>query len=296
MPKRTDISSILVIGAGPIIIGQACEFDYSGTQAIKALKEEGYRVILVNSNPATIMTDPELADATYIEPITPEIVAKIIEKEKSERPADKLALLPTMGGQTALNCALSLRRMGVLEKFGIEIIGATAEAIDKAEARELFREAMNRIGLATPLAAFVNTSELKQRFRAERAGKVSEIEASHPDGEGRKRALSAFDAEWATGERLRRDEHRLTAQLQALHAVGVTGLPAIVRPSFTLAGTGGGIAYTLEDLYDLVLGGVDASPTSEVLVEESVLGWKEFEMEVVRDRKDNCIIICSIEN
>src|SRR3990167_9177574 len=271
MPKRTDISSILVIGAGPIVIGQACEFDYSGTQAIKALKEEGYRVILVNSNPATIMTDPELADATYIEPITPEIVAKIIEKEKSERPADKLALLPTMGGQTALNCALSLRRMGVLEKFGIEMIGATAEA-------------------------FANPSGLTQRFRAERAGKVSEIEGSHPDGEGRKRALSAFEAEWATGERLRRDEHRLTAQLQALHAVGVTGLPAIVRPSFTLAGTGGGIAYTLEDLYDLVLGGVDASPTSEVLVEESVLGWKEFEMEVVRDRKDNCIIICSIEN
>jgi carbamoyl-phosphate synthase large subunit len=296
MPKRTDIDAILVIGAGPIIIGQACEFDYSGTQAIKALKQEGYRVILVNSNPATIMTDPELADATYIEPITPEIVAKIIEKERKERPAERLVVLPTMGGQTALNCALSLRRMGVLERFGVEMIGATAEAIDKAEDRELFREAMNRIGLETPRAAFVNTSELKQRFRAERAARIAEIEAATKPGEGRLKALSEFETEWASGERLRRDEHRLTAQLQAVHAVEVAGLPAIVRPSFTLAGTGGGIAYTLEDLYDLVLGGVDASPTSEVLVEESVLGWKEFEMEVVRDKNDNCIIVCSIEN
>ncbi len=296
MPKRTDINSILVIGAGPIVIGQACEFDYSGTQAIKALKEEGFRVVLVNSNPATIMTDPDLADATYIEPITPEIVAKIIEKERAERPQDKLVLLPTMGGQTALNCALSLRRMGVLDKHDVEMIGATAEAIDKAEDRELFREAMMRINLETPKAAFVNTSELKQRFRTERAAHVTEIEAKFPAGEERKRALETFAAEWSAGERLRRDEHRLTAQLQALHAVGVTSLPAIVRPSFTLAGTGGGIAYTLEDLYDLVLGGVDASPTSEVLVEESVLGWKEFEMEVVRDKKDNCIIVCSIEN
>ena len=296
MPKRTDINAILVIGAGPIVIGQACEFDYSGTQAIKALKQEGYRVILVNSNPATIMTDPELADATYIEPITPEIVAKIIAKERKERPGDKLALLPTMGGQTALNCALSLRRMGVLDEYDIEMIGATAESIDMAEDRELFREAMTRIGLATPLAAFVNTSELKQRFRNERAARIAEIEADTPAGKERDDALKAFDTEWASGERLRRDEHRLTAQLQALHAVKVAGLPAIVRPSFTLAGTGGGIAYTLEDLYDLVLGGVDASPTSEVLVEESVLGWKEFEMEVVRDRNDNCIIVCSIEN
>jgi len=296
MPKRTDINAILVIGAGPIIIGQACEFDYSGTQAVKALKEEGYRVVLVNSNPATIMTDPELADATYVEPITPEIVAKIIEKERRERPDERLALLPTMGGQTALNCALSLRRLGVLEKFDVEMIGAKAHAIDKAEDRNLFREAMTRIGLATPLAAFVNTSDLKQRFRTERAEQIADIESTHPAGEERTRALSAFETEWAAGERLRRDEHRLTGQLQALKAVRVTGLPAIVRPSFTLAGTGGGIAYTLEDLYDLVLGGVDASPTNEVLVEESVLGWKEFEMEVVRDKNDNCIIVCSIEN
>jgi carbamoyl-phosphate synthase large subunit len=296
MPRRTDIDAILVIGAGPIVIGQACEFDYSGTQAVKALKQEGYRVVLVNSNPATIMTDPELADATYIEPITPEIVAKIIEKERNERPDERLALLPTMGGQTALNCALSLRRLGALEKLGIEMIGATAEAIDKAEDRELFREAMSRIGLETPRAAFVNTSELKQRFRSERATRIAQIEAETAPGEERLKALSAFETEWASGERLRRDEHRLTAQLQALHAVNVTGLPAIVRPSFTLAGTGGGIAYTLEDLYELVLGGVDASPTSEVLVEESVLGWKEFEMEVVRDKNDNCIIVCSIEN
>jgi len=296
MPKRTDIDAVLVIGAGPIVIGQACEFDYSGTQAVKALKQEGYRVVLVNSNPATIMTDPELADATYVEPITPEIVAKIIEKERNARPAERLVLLPTMGGQTALNTALSLRRMGVLKKFDVEMIGATAEAIDKAEDRELFREAMHRIGLETPRAAFVNTSELKQRFRSERAARITEIEAATAPGEDRLKALSAFEAEWASGERLRRDEHRLTAQLQALHAVNVTGLPAIIRPSFTLAGTGGGIAYTLEDLYDLVLGGVDASPTSEVLVEESVLGWKEFELEVVRDKNDNCIIVCSIEN
>jgi carbamoyl-phosphate synthase large subunit len=290
MPRRTDISSILIIGAGPIVIGQACEFDYSGTQACKALKAEGYRIILVNSNPATIMTDPELADATYIEPITPEIVAKIIEKERPD------ALLPTMGGQTALNTALSLRRMGILEEFGVEMIGATAEAIDKAEDRELFREAMQRIGLSTPKAAFVNTSELKKRFREEHATRLDEIEKRGlPDGE-RRITLSAFEAEWTAGERLRRDEHRLTAQLQALHALHVTGLPAIIRPSFTLAGTGGGIAYTLDELYDLVLGGLDASPTNEVLIEESVLGWKEFEMEVVRDKDDNCIIVCSIEN
>ena len=297
MPKRTDIDSILVIGAGPIVIGQACEFDYSGTQAIKALKAEGYRVVLVNSNPATIMTDPELADATYIEPITPEIVAKIIEQERERRPNDKLVILPTMGGQTALNTALSLRKMGTLEKFDVEMIGATAEAIDKAEDRELFREAMSRIGLETPKAAFVNTSELKKRFREEHAARIAAIEAEHPKGStARANALAAFAAEWNAGERLRRDEHRLTAQLQALHAVNVAGLPAIVRPSFTLGGTGGGIAYTLDELYDIVLGGLDASPTNEVLIEESVLGWKEFEMEVVRDRNDNCIIVCSIEN
>ncbi|MCC6981670.1 MAG: carbamoyl-phosphate synthase large subunit [Bauldia sp.] len=242
MPKRTDIDAVLIIGAGPIVIGQACEFDYSGTQACKALKEEGYRIVLVNSNPATIMTDPDLADATYIEPITPEIVAMIIEKERTERPDEKLVLLPTMGGQTALNTALSLRRLGVLDKFGIEMIGATADAIDKAEDRELFREAMRKIGLETP------------------------------------RSILA---------------HSL---IEALPALTEIGLPCIIRPSFTLGGTGGGIAYNREEFLEIVERGVDASPTNEVLIEESVLGWKEFEMEVVRDRADNCIIICSIEN
>ncbi|WP_336811242.1 carbamoyl-phosphate synthase large subunit [Bosea sp. MMO-172] len=246
MPKRTDIKSILIIGAGPIIIGQACEFDYSGTQACKTLKAEGYRIILVNSNPATIMTDPDLADATYVEPITPEIVAKIIEKERPD------ALLPTMGGQTALNCALSLNKksivqpdgskISVLEKFGVEMIGATAEAIDKAEDRELFREAMTKIGLDTPRS------------------------------------------------------HHIKTLGQALDALEDIGLPAIIRPSFTMGGTGGGIAYNKGEFIDIVERGIDASPTSEVLIEESVLGWKEYEMEVVRDKKDNCIIVCSIEN
>ncbi|HTR14906.1 MAG TPA: carbamoyl-phosphate synthase large subunit [Roseiarcus sp.] len=241
MPKRTDISTILIIGAGPIIIGQACEFDYSGTQACKALKAEGYRIVLINSNPATIMTDPEMADRTYVEPITPEIVAKIIAKERYAAPGG-FALLPTMGGQTALNCALSLKKMGVLEKYGVEMIGATAEAIDKAEDRELFRKAMTKIGLATPRSHQVKT---------------------------------------------------LAAALSALDDIG---LPAIIRPSFTLGGTGGGIAYNRNEFIDIVERGVDASPTNEVLVEESVLGWKEFEMEVVRDKADNCIIVCSIEN
>jgi carbamoyl-phosphate synthase large subunit len=241
MPKRTDISTILIIGAGPIVIGQACEFDYSGTQACKALKAEGYRVVLVNSNPATIMTDPDLADATYIEPITPEIVAKIIAKERYVIPG-RFALLPTMGGQTALNTALSLRRMGVLEKYDVQMIGATAEAIDKAEDRKLFREAMTKIGLATPRS------------------------------------------------------HQIKTLIQALQALDDIGLPAIIRPSFTLGGTGGGIAYNKEEFIEIVERGIDASPTSEVLIEESVLGWKEYEMEVVRDRNDNCIIICSIEN
>src|SRR6266480_3885792 len=241
MPKRTDISTILIIGAGPIVIGQACEFDYSGTQAVKTLKEEGYRIVLVNSNPATIMTDPELADATYIEPITPEIVAKIIEKERYVIPGG-FALLPTMGGQTALNCALSLRKQGTLAKFDIEMIGATADAIDKAEDRGRFREAMTRIGLETPRS--IQTKNL-------------------PD---------------------------------ALRALDSIGLPAIIRPSFTMGGTGGGIAYTKHEFIEIVERGIDASPTNEVLIEESVLGWKEFEMEVVRDRHDNCIIICSIEN
>ncbi len=236
MPKRTDIKSILIIGAGPIVIGQACEFDYSGTQACKALKDEGYRIILVNSNPATIMTDPDLAHATYVEPITPEIVAKIIEKERPD------ALLPTMGGQTALNCALSLKKMGVLDKFNVQMIGATAEAIDKAEDRELFREAMIKIGLETPRS------------------------------------------------------HHVKGLSEALKALDDIGLPAIIRPSFTLGGTGGGIAYNRAEFIDIVERGIDASPTNEVLIEESVLGWKEFEMEVVRDKNDNCIIICSIEN
>ncbi|WP_375245533.1 carbamoyl-phosphate synthase large subunit [Qipengyuania pacifica] len=236
MPKRTDISSILVIGAGPIIIGQACEFDYSGTQAIKALKEEGYRVILVNSNPATIMTDPEMADATYVEPITPEIVAKIIEKERPD------AVLPTMGGQTALNCALDLANQGILEKFGVTMIGANADAIDKAENRQRFREAMDKIGLESARSGVANTVD------------------------------------------------------EAFAVLETTGLPAIIRPSFTLGGTGGGIAYNKAEFDRIVREGLDASPTTEVLIEESLLGWKEYEMEVVRDRKDNCIIICSIEN
>jgi carbamoyl-phosphate synthase large subunit len=236
MPKRTDIKSILIIGAGPIVIGQACEFDYSGTQACKALKQEGYRIVLVNSNPATIMTDPDLADATYIEPVTPEIVAKIIEREKPD------ALLPTMGGQTALNCALSLRKMGTLEKFNVQMIGATADAIDRAEDRKLFREAMKKIGLETPRS------------------------------------------------------HQVKTLVQALEALDDIRLPAIIRPSFTLGGTGGGIAYNKAEFIEIVERGIDASPTSEVLIEESVLGWKEYEMEVVRDKNDNCIIICSIEN
>jgi carbamoyl-phosphate synthase large subunit len=236
MPKRTDIKSILVIGAGPIVIGQACEFDYSGTQACKALKDEGYRVILVNSNPATIMTDPEFADATYIEPITPEMVAKIIEKEKPD------ALLPTMGGQTALNTALSLAKMGVLDAHGVEMIGAKRDAINKAEDRELFQEAMSRIGLESP----------------------------------RGRIARSMD--------------------EALEILEETGLPAIIRPSFTMGGTGGGVAYNRDEFEEIIRRGLDASPTSEVLVEESIIGWKEYEMEVVRDHADNCIIICSIEN
>ncbi len=289
MPKRTDISSILVIGAGPIVIGQACEFDYSGVQAIKALKEEGYRVILVNSNPATIMTDPELADATYIEPIVPEALARVIEKERPD------ALLPTMGGQTALNAALTLEREGVLERFGVKMIGARAEVIDKAEDRELFRKAMEKIGLDLPRSAFVNTSELKARFRREYEQGRAEA-AKGLSGEEREKALEAFEAAWLEREWERREEHRLEAMRQIFAAFQVTGLPAIVRPSFTLGGTGGGIAYTLEELYEIALGGVEASPTSEVLIEESILGWKEYEMEVVRDVDDNCIIVCSIEN
>ncbi|HZF17728.1 MAG TPA: carbamoyl-phosphate synthase large subunit [Steroidobacteraceae bacterium] len=236
MPKRTDLESILIIGAGPIIIGQACEFDYSGAQACKALREEGYRVILVNSNPATIMTDPEMADSIYIEPVNWRTVARIIEKEKPS------ALLPTMGGQTALNCALDLVREGVLEKFGVELIAASREAIDMAEDRELFRNAMREIGLETPRSRIARSMEEATAVQAE------------------------------------------------------IGYPTVIRPSFTLGGSGGGIAYNREEFEEIVARGLDASPTNEVLLEESVLGWKEFEMEVVRDKKDNCIIVCSIEN
>src|SRR6201995_3332446 len=236
MPKRTDIQSILIIGAGPIIIGQACEFDYSGAQACKALREEGFRVILVNSNPATIMTDPEMADAIYIEPINWKTVARIIEKEKPD------ALLPTMGGQTALNTALDLVREGVLEKYKVELIAASRAAIDMAEDRELFRNAVREIGLECPRSQIARSIE------------------------------------------------------DALEIVADTGYPAIIRPSFTMGGSGGGIAYNREELEAIVARGLDASPTKEVLIEESVIGWKEYEMEVVRDHKDNCIIICSIEN
>jgi carbamoyl-phosphate synthase large subunit len=236
MPKRTDITSILIIGAGPIVIGQAAEFDYSGTQAAKALKAEGYRIVLVNSNPASIMTDPEFADATYIEPITPEIVAKIIEKERPD------AILPTMGGQTALNTALALFHDGTLEKFGVTMIGADAEAIDKAEDRQKFRVAMDKIGLESARSAIAHSVE------------------------------------------------------EALAGLEKTGLPSIIRPSFTLGGTGGGIAYNRDEFVEIVRKGLDASPTNEVLIEESLLGWKEYEMEVVRDRNDNAIIVCSIEN
>src|SRR6516164_8464525 len=286
MPKRTDISTILIIGAGPIVIGQACEFDYSGTQAVKTLKEEGYRIVLVNSNPATIMTDPELADATYIEPITPEIVAELIEKERHVIPGG-FALLPTMGGQTALNCALSLRRLGTLAKFDVEMIGATADAIDKAEDRQLFRNAMEKIGLQTPKSRLANASALKKSDR-------DKYLADHAKLSGAE--LEEFERQWALGENERRKRYQQQALAEALMALNDVGLPAIIRPSFTMGGTGGGIAYNKEEFIDIIERGVDASPTNEVLIEESVLGWKEFEMEVVRDKKDNCIIVCSIEN
>ncbi|MEM9791915.1 MAG: carbamoyl-phosphate synthase large subunit, partial [Pseudomonadota bacterium] len=236
MPKRTDITSIMIIGAGPIIIGQACEFDYSGAQACKALREEGYRVILVNSNPATIMTDPALADATYVEPITPEVVANIIEKERPD------ALLPTMGGQTGLNTALALDDQGILAKFGVELIGAKRAAIEMAEDRKLFREAMDRLGIENPRATVANTME------------------------------------------------------ECMAALPEIGLPAIIRPAFTLGGTGGGVAYNRADYEKICRFGLDASPVSQILIDESLLGWKEFEMEVVRDTSDNAIIVCSIEN
>jgi carbamoyl-phosphate synthase large subunit len=288
MPKRSDIQSILIIGAGPIVIGQACEFDYSGTQACKALREEGYRVILVNSNPATIMTDPELADATYIEPITPEVVAKIIARERPD------ALLPTMGGQTALNTALSLRRMGVLERYNVEMIGANAEAIDMAEDRALFREAMARIGLETPRSMLANATDVKDADRRTHETRRAELKASNP--ENLDAALDALETEWNLGEGDRKQRYMAHAMGIAAQAMDFVGLPAIIRPSFTLGGTGGGIAYNRSEFFEIVERGLDASPTTEVLIEESVLGWKEYEMEVVRDRADNCIIICSIEN
>ncbi|HEV7416339.1 MAG TPA: carbamoyl-phosphate synthase large subunit, partial [Tianweitania sediminis] len=288
MPKRTDIESILIIGAGPIVIGQACEFDYSGTQACKALKAEGYRIILVNSNPATIMTDPELADATYVEPITPEVVAKIIAKERPD------ALLPTMGGQTALNTALSLRRMGVLERYNVEMIGANAEAIDKAEDRSLFREAMAKIGLETPKSMLANASAVKDTDKDAHKARRAELKASNPDDLDAR--LDALETEWNLGEGDRKQRYVSHAMGIAAQALDHVGLPAIIRPSFTMGGTGGGIAYNRAEFFDIVASGLDASPTTEVLIEESVLGWKEYEMEVVRDKADNCIIVCSIEN
>jgi len=247
MPKRTDIHSVLIIGAGPIIIGQACEFDYSGTQACKALREEGYRIVLVNSNPATIMTDPEFADRTYIEPITPECVEKIIVRELAEMKRlgapGRLALLPTLGGQTALNTAMALHRSGILEKYGIEMIGAKADAIERGEDRQIFKELMLSIGLDVPISGTSHNLE-ESRAVAEKIGRY----------------------------------------------------PLIIRPAYTLGGTGGGIAYNREEFETMAKRGIELSPVSEILIEESLLGWKEFEMEVMRDKADNCVIICSIEN
>ena len=289
MPRRTDIKSILIIGAGPIVIGQACEFDYSGTQACKALKAEGYRIVLVNSNPATIMTDPELADATYVEPVTPEVVAKIIARERPD------ALLPTMGGQTALNTALSLRRMGVLERYGVEMIGADAAAIDKAEDRKLFREAMGKIGIETPRSMLANATDVKDADRRAHEAERGKLRAKLSGGE-LNAALDALENEWNLGEGDRKQRYIRHAIGVAAAAFDHVGLPAIIRPSFTLGGTGGGIAFNEVEFHRIVQSGLDASPTTEVLIEESVLGWKEYEMEVVRDKADNCIIVCSIEN
>src|SRR3989338_87221 len=236
MAQRKDIKSILILGAGPIVIGQACEFDYSGTQACVALKELGYRVILVNSNPATIMTDPDMADATYIEPVQWDVVAKIIEKEKPD------ALLPTMGGQTALNCALDLVREGILKKYNVELIVASQKAIDKAEDREQFRRAMTKIGLKTPRSGIAHSMD------------------------------------------------------DAFIILEDIGFPAVIRPSFTMGGSGGGIAYNRDEFMEICTRGLDLSPTNELLIDESIIGWKEYELEVVRDQKDNCIVVCSIEN
>ncbi|HAV75278.1 MAG TPA: carbamoyl phosphate synthase large subunit, partial [Limnobacter sp.] len=243
MPKRNDLKTILIIGAGPIVIGQACEFDYSGAQACKALREEGYKVVLVNSNPATIMTDPEMADVTYIEPITWQVVERIIEKERPD------AVLPTMGGQTALNCALDLAKHGVLAKYNVELIGAKEEAIEKAEDRLKFKNAMTSIGLDSAKSGVAHSME-----------------------------------------------EALEVQASIAKQVGSNGFPVIIRPSFTLGGTGGGIAYNAEEFETICRRGLEASPTNELLIEESLIGWKEYEMEVVRDSADNCIIVCSIEN
>ena len=239
MPKRTDIKTILIIGAGPIIIGQACEFDYSGAQACKALREEGFKVVLVNSNPATIMTDPNTADVTYIEPITWEVVERIIAKERPD------AILPTMGGQTALNCALDLHRHGVLKKYNVELIGASPEAIDKAEDRQKFKNAMTKIGLGSAKSGIAHSMD-----------------------------------------------EAVAVQSQIAKETGTSGYPIVIRPSFTLGGTGGGIAYNREEFEEICKRGLDLSPTNELLIEESLLGWKEYEMEVVRDKADNCIIVC----
>src|SRR5450755_3835917 len=251
MPKRTDIHTVLIIGAGPIVIGQACEFDYSGAQACKALREEGYRVVLVNSNPATIMTDPETADVTYIEPITWQVVEKIIDVERPD------AILPTMGGQTALNCALDLHRHGVLAKYGVEMIGANEKAIEKAEDRLKFKDAMTGIGLHSAKSGIAHSMD---------------------------EALVV--------------QRRITQEIggAGFAETGSAGFPMVIRPSFTLGGTGGGIAYNPDEFEEICKRGLDLSPTKELLIEESLIGWKEFEMEVVRDKADNCIIVCSIEN
>src|SRR5437763_4001526 len=271
MPKREDIHTVLIIGAGPIVIGQACEFDYSGAQACKALRAEGYRVVLVNSNPATIMTDPQLADATYIEPITPEVMETIIAREQPNVPPGRVfALLPTMGGQTALNTALSLRKRGVFDKYNGELIGASADAIDKAEDRELFRRDMLKIGLDVPRG---RTLKGYLRHKKDERGNFLYDGQNNPIMELSPEAFA-----------------------HALQALDEVGLPAVIRPSFTLGGAGGGIAYNREEFFDIVEHGLDVCPTNEVLIEESVLGWKEYEMEVVRDRADNAIIVCSIEN
>ncbi|HMB15009.1 MAG TPA: carbamoyl phosphate synthase large subunit, partial [Pelovirga sp.] len=236
MPKRTDLKKILIIGAGPIVIGQACEFDYSGTQACKALKEEGYEVVLLNSNPATIMTDPDFADRTYVEPVNPDVLERIIEKERPD------AVLPTLGGQTALNTALTVAKRGVLTKFGVELIGANQESIEKAEDRTLFKRAMEKIGLEVPRSGLAHNHQ------------------------------------------------------EAMEILDYVSFPTIIRPSFTLGGSGGGIAYNREEYEEMVMAGIEASPTNEVMVDESIIGWKEYELEVMRDCADNVVIICSIEN